>query len=130
MRYWPWLLGGFGLLGLSKVVEGIGDGFPLAAEGASPERLVFHLLALAALLAGLTCFLGAARGIVRALRRSKVAGPAEAARSTAPGDSLTAPSEFDADAALARYLERKRDPADAPPPAPRKPASGFGRRGL
>ena len=130
MRYLPWLLGGFGLLGLSRVVEAFGDGFPLAADGASPERLVFHSAALLVLLAGFACFVRAARLIYRSVRGDKPEAPREPVRLTTPGERAQASEAFDADAALARYLERRGEQADSPPPGPRAPAGGFGRRGL
>ena len=125
MRYLPWLLAGFGLLGLSRVVEALGDGFPLAADGASPERLMFHSAALVILLGGFACFLHAGRLIYRSVR-GKTRAPAESALE----ESVQAPDAFDPDAALARYLERKAEQGDSPPPAARVPAAGFGRRGL
>jgi hypothetical protein len=135
MRYLAWLFGGFGLVGLSKIVEALGDGFPQALEGASWERLTFHSMALLILLAGLACFLCAARGIYRTWS-GKTLPPAGPVALTAPAGVPQAPSEFDPDAALARYLERKqeqeqgRDQSDSPPSRPRPPAGGFGRRGL
>jgi hypothetical protein len=130
MRHLPWLLAGFGLLGLSRMVEAFGDGFPLAADGASPERLVFHLTALVVLLAGFACFLRAARLIYRSVRGDAPRAPAEPARLTAPAAGAQAPEAFDPDAALARYLERKGERTDSPQTGPRPPAGGFGRRGL
>lgn len=126
MRYLPWLLAGFGLLGASRAVEALGDGFPLAADGASPERLMFHSAALVILLGGFACFLHAGRLIYRSVRGQTPRAPAE----SAPAESVQAPDAFDPDAALARYLERKAEQGDSPPPVARVPATGFGRRGL
>jgi len=59
---------GFGLYSCSHSLELRGDLAPLAAEGVSPERAKFHILALVVLIAGLGCFIAAGLGIVRGLR--------------------------------------------------------------
>jgi lipopolysaccharide export LptBFGC system permease protein LptF len=59
---------GFGLYSLSRSLELRGDMAPLAASGVSPERLTWHLMALALLLAGLGCFIFAGLSAFRGIR--------------------------------------------------------------
>ena len=126
MRYWPWLLCGFGLLWLSKLLEGFGDALPFAAEGASWDRAAFHGAALVALLAGLGCFIRAMLAMWRRNRGGKV----EARKLARVFDEGDAPRDFDPDAALARYLEKRTESGSEPNrPAPTS-GGGFGRRGL
>lgn len=113
---------GFGLLWLSNSLEFQGD-----LSVAPTDRLLFHGLALLALLIALACFL---RGLWSAWRFL-------ANRASASTKDLTEvfaeESSFDADGALARYLERKRDdasPPSAPATSPPGPRGGtFGRKG-
>jgi hypothetical protein len=58
----------FGCYSLSHSLELRGDLAPLAKNGVSPERLTWHLSALAFLLAGLACFLAAGLSLFRTIR--------------------------------------------------------------
>lgn len=109
---------GFGLMRVSKSLELQGD---LAT--ASGDRLGGHLAALVVLLIAGGCFV---RGGVLLYRNAFGPKPQSDAQQVASVFADSEP-EFDADAALARYTERKR----AEPPAPIAPRSGgFGRKGL
>ena len=129
-----WLLAGGGLYWLARLFESVGDSFPLAAEGVSPGRLMFHSAALIVILGALFCFVRAGRIIWRALRGDKSAPQPETKRPTAPAPARQvcapqAPGEFDPDAALARYLETKST-HEVRQPSPGRPSpGGFGRKG-
>jgi hypothetical protein len=58
----------FGLCSLSHSLELRGDLAPMAARGVSTERLSYHLIALALLLAALGCFVFAGLNAFRAIR--------------------------------------------------------------
>ena len=131
MRLLPWLLAGFGLYWLSRVVQRLGDAYPLVEDGVSWDRLTFHGLALVLLLGGLVCFLRAGVLAFRMIRGGRP-GSSSAAL-TDDGSGPDGAPEFDPDAALARYLARKGAEETAPEPGitrPNPPAGGFGRRGL
>lgn len=126
MRNIGWLIAGFALYKLSKVLEGLGDAAPLAVGGVSAERALWHGAALVILVAGLACFV---RALVLAWRA--IRGGAPKTVPPAPEAGTPDPSEaFDPDAALARYLANRDPslPAAEKPAPPRGP--GFGRRGL
>ncbi len=133
---------GFMLIGVAKAIELRGDLAPVAAAGVSGERLFYHGLALVALIGALVSFL---RGGYLAFRRiaNRVAPPGDALVKVFTEDSRREEEadDFDPDAALARYMERKRegtaeptvdvrvaDPTAAPPPSPRP--GPFGRKGI
>jgi hypothetical protein len=124
MRYFGWLLGGFALLGVSRVLGRLGDLAPVAASGPSPERALWHGLALILVLASLACFIRTGILIWRSV----------SGRPTAPKPKVAAVfederSDFDPDAALARYMaNRKAEPATGEKPALSRPAGSFGRR--
>jgi hypothetical protein len=122
MRYFGWLIAGFAFYKLSGVLEAMGDAAPYAAEGVSGERLQYHLGALALLIAGGACFVRAGILIWKSVRGGG-SPPDKSGKSASP---VEAEPEFDADAALARYLA-KRDGGQAPGPTS---PTGFGRRGL
>jgi hypothetical protein len=125
MRWLLWLFAGFALYRFSAVLEGIGDSYPHAANGTSWDRLTFHGAALILLLAGLACFIRACVVIVRSFR----GGAHRPSAPVAPGPD--APSAFDPDAALSRYLESKGEQTEQQLTRPRPPqGGGFGRRGL
>jgi hypothetical protein len=124
MRYFGWLLGGFALLGFSRVLEKMGDLAPVAASGPSPERALWHGLALIVVLAALACFIRTGILIWRS-----VSGRATAAKPNVAAVFEDEPSDFDPDAALARYMAtRKAAPAASEKPALSRPAGSFGRR--
>ena len=138
-----WIVAGFALLGLSGLLESLGD------TGASAsDRLTLYLPALAALGAANFCFYRGLRSalgsIWTGLWNSGSAGSKRAARPAyrmAEDEGDTA-SDFDADAAFARYMERRAaglaaepqpEPVTPSGPAPRpvaRPAArpGFGRK--
>ncbi|HMG47516.1 MAG TPA: hypothetical protein VK614_08675 [Allosphingosinicella sp.] len=58
----------FGFYAVSHSLELRGDLAPLAKSGVSPERLTYHLLALAFLLAALGLFISAGLSAYRAIR--------------------------------------------------------------
>lgn len=90
------------------------------------DRLPYHLTALVLLIAALACGLLAARALWRYYSAPK---PPRIAKVEQPLDEDER-SDFDADAALARYMER-RDQTPAGPASPTTTAHpGFGRRGL
>ena len=126
MRSVVWVMAGFGLYFVARLLERLGDAMPFAADGVSWDRAAFHGAGLVVLLAGLGCFVRALLVIWRRKRGGKV----EARKLARVFDDGEAPRDFDPDAALARYLE-KRPPSAAEPsrPAP-TPGGGFGRRGL
>jgi hypothetical protein len=110
---------------LSRGFEAMGDAEPYAAEGVSGGRLVFHLLALILLIAAAVCGWRAVRQMMRGVRSG---GPSP--RDTAAVfEDAPASGEFDPDAALSRYLERRQE-ALPEPPRPAAPPSGFGRKGI
>jgi hypothetical protein len=143
-----WLVGGLALTGLAGMLPGLAD----QSSGAA-GHLELYLPALIAGAAGQFCLwrgmrsgLGAlwsglwSRGVARepAKRSSATLGASDSL--AAIGDDH-APSDFDADAVFARYMERRADevPQTAPvtpvraatPPAPASrpaPRPAFGRK--
>lgn len=123
MRYIGWLVAGFALYRLSDVIEGMGDAAPFVADGGvAGERLGYHLTALVVLLAGGACVIRAGFLIWKSLKGGGASKPPEGKLA-----DVEAEPEFDADAALARYLESRGSPP-LEPVAPRP--GGFGRKGL
>ncbi len=135
-----WLVAGFALLGLSGLLESLGD------TGASPgARLPLYLPALAALVGAPYCFFRSIRSAIAGIIGVKPDKARDAAPDAAPprparriADSPETPA-FDADAVFARYMEKRAaappDEADRTPagpaqtnPRPRRPS--FGRRGV
>ena len=138
MKVIAWLVGGFALLTLSGVVEAIGD------TGATPgERLPLYFAALAMLLGAGACFVLGIRGALKTVFGKKKAAPTEAdpapTRPATRIDPVSAEtdlqSDFDPDAALARYLAKRAPNAAAPAEIPAsartgRKAGGFGRKGI
>jgi hypothetical protein len=141
MKALGWIIGGFALLGLSRMVEAMGD------TGANAgERLPVYLLALAILLGALFCFFKALRTLFGSGRGPSTprlpAEPPRAAQRIEDSDDMDEDGEFDPDKALARYMERRTGqqggataaPSPAAAPAPRAaapaPRTGFGRKGV
>jgi hypothetical protein len=127
MRYFGWIGGGFALLFLSRLLERMGDLAPQAVSGTSPERAVWHSAALLIVLLALACFV---RGGLLAWRAITGRGQSTSRKpATRVSGAMEAelPSDFDPDAALARYLESKKS-KPAAPSATRPPSGGFGRR--
>ncbi|MEE4206912.1 MAG: hypothetical protein V2I39_11510 [Erythrobacter sp.] len=136
MKVIAWLVGGFVLLTLSGVVEAVGD------TGATPgERLPLYFAALGMLLGAGACFVLGIRSAFKGVFGRKKADPARS--DTAPARPATRidpveaqadlQSDFDPDAALARYLAKRSADAPAPPEAQARTgpkAGGFGRKGL
>jgi hypothetical protein len=137
MKAMFWVIGGWMLLMFAGLIEAIGD------RGASAgERLPIYFFALAVLLGAGFCFVRAGRVLWDNFTgknrgggsggNGPEGGPRPARRLT---DALPAggSDEFDADAAFARYMERRSEAGpqgsapgqSAPPPPPR----GFGRKG-
>lgn len=120
----PWLVGGFVLLTGSKALEGRGDVAPYLQGGGPGSGLPFHLLALVVLIAAFACFLRAGYNSYRRISGKASAPEKNVAKVFA--DEPAPEQSFDADAALARYMEKKRAgllPDDLPP-SPR----AFGRK--
>ena len=135
LRY---VFAGMFLSGTSKVIEIRGDIAPYAAEGISGERLLYHGLALLVLLGALACFIQGGRVAFRRILKRGSAETTELVKvfsdSGPPRKDPPEDENFDPDAALARYFERKQaagfettGPAET---LPRQPAGGFGRKGL
>ena len=135
MRY---VFGGMFLSGVSKLIEIRGDVAPYAAEGVSGERLFYHGIALLVLLGALACFIQGGRVAFRRIFRRGSTETEELVKVFAdygaPQKDPADDENFDPDAALARYFERKQAgampsprPAEAPP---RAAPGGFGRKGL
>ena len=115
------LIGGFTLLGFSKMIEKIGDGFPLATEGVSTGRLTFHVAALAIVVMAGYCFFSVLRSL---FGKQKDASPkAPLFKRTASMDVQTG---FDPDAVMQRYLANR--PAPSPDERPEPPRPSFGRK--
>lgn len=137
MKAMFWVMGGFVLLTLSRAIEAVGD------TGASPsERLPIYFLALAVLLGAGFCFIKAGRVLWDTFTGRNRGGGTDGSGPTGgarPSRRLSDPlpddgsDSFDADAAFARYMERRSEPEQqvistgqgAPTPQPR----GFGRKG-
>ena len=124
-----WAIAGFVVFGVSHVVEIRGDIAPVAATGVSGERLFYHGLALLVLLGALACFVRA--GILSYRRIAALFAPRDAELVRVFADEPE--TDFDADAAFARYMARRPEQGlDQQPKAPRPqpPHGGFGRKGV
>ena len=131
----PQILGGCALWGLAKALETRGDMAPLVLDGVSVERLAYHLGALIVMIGAAVLFF---KGGLHAFRRLSgrfalgEASDIEVAKVFMPAlRGADAAGEFDADAALQRYLARKHaDPAAPEPSTPEPPAAPvtFGRK--
>ncbi|MGR4889658.1 hypothetical protein ACIPPQ_01420 [Sphingopyxis sp. LARHCG72] len=114
---------GFGLKTLSNILERAGD-----LAGDPGVRLFNHLSALVVLIAAAACFIWA----LKLMFFGKPGGPrkTKAASDTTPGYADIYPDEtnFDPDAALARYMTNRTgaDTGDLPATKP----GSFGRKGL
>ena len=100
----------------------------MAATGVSGERLFYHGLALLVLLGALACFVRA--GILSYRRIAALFAPRNAELVRVFADEPE--TEFDADAAFARYMARRPEQATdqkPEPPRPLPPRGGFGRKG-
>ena len=127
MRYFRWLAAGIGLFGLSRLLESMGDLAPIAESGVSVERAAWHVPALLVLLAAMACFVRAGVVIWRSVRGGGSAPPSTPSK-LVPGAVNAEAGDFDADAALARYLEQKNAEPRLTRPGPA--AGGFGKRGI
>ncbi|MCL9998064.1 MAG: hypothetical protein NBV68_01660 [Erythrobacter sp.] len=138
MKAMFWVMGGWVLLTLARLIEAIGD------RGAtSSERLPIYFLGIGVLLGAAFCFIKAGRVVWDTFTgRNRGGGsggngpeggarPARRLTDALPADGS---DSFDADAAFARYMERRGDSGpqaprasdqSVPPPQPR----GFGRKG-
>jgi hypothetical protein len=133
MKAIAWLVGGFVLLGLSGMIEAVGDTGATAAEG-----LPLYLAALAVLLGAPFCFFKAFRAAFAGKGQDRPAPPAP--RNARPAHRIVDPPEaaeiedFDPDAAFARYMaKRTGQTGEAHPEAPvpttlQAPPSTFGRK--
>lgn len=127
MNYMVWVISGFALLYFARAVEAFGD------FGATPaERLPFYFAALAMLGGGLFCFFKGWRGAIAAIKAGfrKEQKP-QTQTKRVPASRIVEPDasdEFDADAALSRYMaNRIADPTvSGTDTASNKPS--FGRK--
>lgn len=114
---------GFGLKSLSNVLERAGD-----LAGDPGVRLFNHLSALVVLIGAGACFIWALK--LMFFDKPGRSGKTKAAPGTTPGYVNIYPDEtdFDPDAALARYMTNRAgaDTGDLPAKKP----GGFGRKGL
>ena len=127
MRTFVWLIVGFGLYQLAKLLEAFGDMESYAAGDVSWERLTFQAAALVVVLVGVACFV---RGGILAYRavRGIDAGSEPAALAEPASEEPDKP--FDPDAALAHYLETRPSGPSHRHNRPRAPRLGqFGRGG-
>ena len=109
-----WLASGFGLIRLSKSLETQGD-----IASAAGDRLFYHCIALLVLLGALACFVRVGWRALRTLFGRTASRTKELEQVFAEN------SEFDADAALARYIENRGPAREGVPHASR---STFGRK--
>ena len=115
------IIAGFALLSLGKMVEKIGDGFPLATEGVSTGRLFFHIAALAIVIMAGYCFFAALRALFGKQKDTPPKAPLfKRAAVVEPEPS------FDPDAAIQRYLANRPQPSPGNEPKPTR--QGFGRK--
>ncbi len=114
---------GFGLRALSKILERAGD---MASEPVS--RLGNHVASRVVLIGAGACFIWAFKMIFFDKPRAKVepgAAPDPAPRYVdIYPEQRAEEADFDADAALARYMTKRPTTPDTPKPG------GFGRKGL
>lgn len=128
MKTVPWLVGGFALLGLSGMIEAVGD-----AGATASDRIPIYLLALAVLLGAPYCFDKAIRSAFSGMGRGKPASseperPRAAHRIVDPPETDDT-GEFDPDAAFARYMEKRTgQPAEPASPNSQPPRLSFGRK--
>ncbi|WP_296720161.1 hypothetical protein [Erythrobacter sp.] len=122
MKTIAWFVAGSAMLALSSLLESIGD-----AGGSPGERLPLYLPALAALIGAPFCFF---RGIRSAL--SEIIGAnSDKPKATKPAATEARPAQrladidtadtgdaFDADAAFARYMEKRAAQPAAEPVTP------------
>lgn len=135
MKTIAWLVGGFVLLGLSGMIEAVGD-----TGATAGERLPLYFVALAVLLGAPFCFYKAIRSAFTKTGRNTPAPSAP--RSPRPAyrvvdePELAEAGDFDPDAAFARYMDKRKGQADEtqldrPTSAiPQSPRSGFGRKAV
>ncbi len=119
------LIGGFVLLAISRIVEAVGDGFPINPDGVSTERLVFHVTALGITIFAGYCFFASLRSLFGKQKPSS----SEAAAFGRPA-SIQQDTGFDADAAIQRYLANRSEPlpGEGTNSHPEPPRPGFGRK--
>lgn len=127
MRTFVWLIVGFGLYQLAKLLEAFGDAQSYAPAGVSWDRLAYHGSALVVLFAGLACFIRAGILAYRAIRGVNVA---QSLQSVFADTAAVEPEKpFDPDAALAHYLETRPSGPTQRHTRPRAPRPiDFGRR--
>lgn len=119
---------GFALIKLSGSIELQGD---LSVDPG--PRLAYHLSALVVLIGALACFIWALKAIFFDKRTPTPASGSQPA-DTKPEktiqyvDIYPKESQFDADAALARYMRSRGEPDSRDAPAVK--SGGFGRKGL
>lgn len=112
MNYILWVIGGFVALFVSNAIQDFGD------MGATPEeRLPFYGTALFVLALGLYCFFKGWRGSMKEIADGKASGAPKTNEKKAWSDPLDEEKvgtngSFDADAALARYMERRSSDTD------------------
>ena len=112
--------------GLSKGFEGLGDLAPYAAEGVSGDRLGWHLLALVLLIAAIAFGFLFMRGAYRRLVAAPANDDTEEPRPAGYAHVFEDEADFDPDAALSRYMARRKQDETSGAARP----SGFGRRGV
>lgn len=125
----PYLFGGFLFSALSKSVEGRGDVAPYLPGGAPGDGLRYHLIALVLLIVAGACFIRAGYTLIRNSRNGPMKRKEEDVTKIAKvfADEPAPAASFDADAALARYMQnRPASPLAGNPPSP--PRGGFGRK--
>ena len=130
-RAWKrWLVAGLVLSTLSRGFEAMGDAAPFAESGVSGERLMFHSLALALLLAAIACGIKLIAVLLGSVRDTVAGSPQTVARVFS--ETPQAPGEFDPDAAFERYMAKKASgdiEVPAGPAGQSPPRAGFGRKG-
>lgn len=131
--YRRWIALGIVAIALSRGLEAMGDAAPYAEAGVSGERLTFHLAALVLLIVGGAAFVRALIGAVRTIQGKVSARAATPARAAAAvfSEPSRPDGDFDADAAFARYMERKAagEVQTVTAIAASLPRQGFGRKG-
>ena len=118
---------GFGFYFLARRIELLGDLSPIGSEA----RLGYHLAALALIVIALVAFLRGGLAAFRTITGRAAAPARKKSRMAEIADEEI--SSFDADAALARYMQQNRsEPRPAAPiPAPPAPVrTGFGRKAV
>jgi hypothetical protein len=119
------LIGGFVLLAISRIVGAVGDGFPINPDGVSTERLIFHVTALGFTILAGYCFIICLKSLF-----SKQKPSAQKAPIFKRPAAIQQDAQFDADAAIQRYLANRPDPqvSEVPDDRPQPPRPGFGRK--